>query len=434
MGKHELYLSITHESGFLRELYKAVKAGTSTGVIGRIFITGVSPVTMDDVTSGANIFSQVSLDPDLNAMAGFTHPETRAMLETHFKDVGMTLDPNVVMEELVGLYNGYRFSVDTDERVFSPDMVLYYLARIRPPNGRPHVLIDHNVRMDLSRLHSLLFEGRHLRLPMVQLVERIIEHQQILGLPRPTFPLKHMFRAENFVSLLFYLGLLSLPDGASNEPVLIMPNYVAKTLYWEALHNLLHDAANLEKTQQLEEEILSMGSTGELDPLMEYIFPQLVKMCSNRDLVQLSEKNVKFMFLPFLMMTNAYLPWSEVEANHGYADLLLIPSNAYHQPRFSFILEFKYVKLTKETSRIDKEGVKHTKVTALTRDARTKAVAQAFEEGEAQIARYLSDARLMALGGKKGWKAYTLVFEGLDSLHFRAPGGQKRKLLPPKEG
>lgn len=431
LGQHELYRTITHESGFLREFYKALKEGTSTGVVARSFVTGISPVTMDDVTSGANIFSQVSLDQDLNTMTGFTHAETRALLTQHMKDIGMTLEPEVLFQELIGLYNGYRFSRRSAERVFNPDMVLHFLSHLTPPDLRPEVLIDHNVRMDLSRLKSLLYEGNKLRPDAVQVVTSILEKHATKGTPLLTFPLEDLFKNEHFVSLLYYMGMLSLPADPDIQDTLVIPNFVAKSLYWESLHTLLTQETHVSKSQTLESECITLANTGEIEALLEYVYPLLVQMLSNRDLIQLSEKNVKFLLLPFLVLSNVFLPWSEVEANHGYADLLLIQPPAIRQPRFSILLELKYVKLTVETVRYDKEGVKHKSVKPVTKRARAQAVEEKFAEGEAQIARYLSDPRIQALGGAKGWKSFTLVFEGLESLHFRAPGGMKRKLLAP---
>ena len=430
MGRHELYMAITHESGFLREFYKALKEGTSTGVISRIFLTGVSPVTMDDVTSGANMFKQVSLDADLNAMAGFTHAEVRAMLLQHMQDIGMTLDPDTVMADLIGLYNGYRFSPETDERVFNPDMILYFLSSLRPPEAYPRVLIDHNVRMDVSRLRSMLFErGTSPRPYAIQTVRTILETGAITGQVKPTFPLDSAFREEFFVSLLYYLGLLSLPPAGENSQGLVVPNYVARTLYWESFNTILMEQAQVSISSELERTLLSLAKSGDILPFLEYAFPLILKMLSNRDLIQMTEKNVKFLFLPLIMTTNVFLPWSEVELNHGYSDLLLIPSTAMNYPIYSFILEFKYVKTSQETRRIDREGVEHVKVRTLSKAERTRAVEKSFVDGFEQIARYKADPRLMRMGSPLGWKSFTLVFDGLDSLHIRSPEGLKRKLL-----
>lgn len=435
MGKHDLYRAITHDSGFLREFYKALKEGTATGTIARMFLTGVSPVTMDDVTSGANMFSHISLEPDLNAMAGFTYDEVQTLVQKQLHDLHMTLDLQQVMQDLGWLYNGYRFSLDAHERVFNPDMILYFLKGLRPPNRYPVELIDHNVRMDITRLRSMLFDTQDQ--PRTQLMRRlqdIIEHGATRGSVHLSFPLDAAFREEYFLSLLYYLGMLSFPEGGPFKSGLVIPNYVVRVLFWETFQRLLLELSHVQLQSELDGFLYALAQDGDPAPFLEHVYPLMVQMLSNRDLIQLSEKNLKFLLLPFFMSTNILLPWSEVELNHGYSDLLLLPTQELDRSLSPILLELKFVKLSTETRSIRKDGVELVKTKALTKKQREAAVVRAFEEGEAQILRYQQDPRMEVLGKGRSWVTFTIVFEGLEAVYFRAPGGQLRKLLPQKKG
>jgi hypothetical protein len=240
-GDHETYRDLVHASGFVREFYKTVKEGAARGGIPRIFMTGVSPVTLDDLTSGFNITKNISLHPDFNALAGFTADDVRRLLTGVLAEGGFTLDPAAVEADLRRYYNGYLFSGDASERLFNPDMVLYFLTELQPPARYPKELLDINVRTDYGRIQRLLFtpEGS-VREGVLASFQAVITEGWIDAEPASSFPLDRAHEGGYFVSLLYYLGLLTHQREAGWLRLGI-PNYAIRLLYWEAIARLLHD-------------------------------------------------------------------------------------------------------------------------------------------------------------------------------------------------
>ena len=153
------YHTVTRDEGFFRGFFATLKGGTASGALERLFVTGVSPVAMDDVTSGFNIGRNLSLDPDFNAMLGFTEDEVRKVLETYHAAGALAERPDDALATMREWYNGYRFAERAERDVYNTDMVLYYLAECVPNREPPVELIDQNVRVDYSKLRHLLTEG-----------------------------------------------------------------------------------------------------------------------------------------------------------------------------------------------------------------------------------------------------------------------------------
>ena len=195
------YREIVRASGFVRDFYETLKIGTKR-VIDRIFITGISPIMLDDLTSGFNIALNVTMDLSLNEMLGFTEEEVVKILE----EVGIEeKEREKSLEELKELYDGYLFSAEAEKRIYNPDMVLYYLDSIVRYKKPPRNLIDDNVKTDYGRLNRLTMNEEN-----KVLLERIIKEEGIVAEIVTKFSFDRMYDEEYFVSLLFYMGLLTL--------------------------------------------------------------------------------------------------------------------------------------------------------------------------------------------------------------------------------
>ena len=239
----EAYHSCTHGGGFFRSFFATLKGGTdrSGGGIDRLFITGVSPVTMDDVTSGFNIGKNISLHPDFNEMVGFTAAEVRRLVETYREHGAFDQDVDAAMALTGEWYNGYRFAEEADSDLYNSDMVLYYLDESMPNRRVPTYLIDTNVRIDYGKLRHLLVVGRQLN-GNFDLLHNIIGEEQV-DVPRiqPSFPLKQLTDEENFLSLLHYFGLLSICEVVGGAPRLGIPNQTVKRLMYGYLRDGYRD-------------------------------------------------------------------------------------------------------------------------------------------------------------------------------------------------
>ena len=235
----EAYHWFTHGGGFYRNFFATLKGGAdrSGGGLERLFITGVSPITMDDVTSGFNIGKNISLHPDFNEMVGFTEPEVRHLLET-YRELGVfNQDPATAMGIMGQWYNGYRFAEEAETDLYNSDMVLYYLDHSIPNRRVPTYLIDTNVRIDYGKLRHLLVVGRQLN-GNFDLLRNIIGEERVDVLRiQPSFPLKQLTDEENFLSLLHYFGLLSIREVAGGAPRLGIPNQTVKRLMYGYLRD-----------------------------------------------------------------------------------------------------------------------------------------------------------------------------------------------------
>ncbi len=224
----EAYQSFDHGGDFYRNFFATLKAGAgqSGGGIERLFITGVLPITMDDVTSGFNIGRNISLEPEFNNMLGFTEAEVRGLLEM-YRDYGVfNQEVEAALEVMQEWYNGYRFAEDAESVLYNTDMVLYYLKASIPNRPMPDELLNPNVRIDYGKLRHLLPVNRQLN----DLLRHLTGEQTAESNIQLSFPLDRLNRPENFLSLLYYFGLLSIRDVSYGVPRLGIPNQTVKRL------------------------------------------------------------------------------------------------------------------------------------------------------------------------------------------------------------
>ena len=228
LSNKNAFTKITNKEGFVRSFYEVFKSHTNDGCIDRIFITGVTSLTLDSLTSGFNIAKNVSMSSKLNEMAGFTSEETKALLkEAEVTDVKKT------MEILTDNYNGYRFHKRAENKVFNSNMVLYFLDAYQEEQGIPHQLTDPNMRSDYHKLTAMfdLFEEEEAK----QLIlEKIMNHERLETEIITNFNFSAPFREEDFLSLLFYLGLLTIKEeGMAFDVALQTPNAVIRDIYYQ---------------------------------------------------------------------------------------------------------------------------------------------------------------------------------------------------------
>ena len=378
----EAYHSFTHGGGFYRNFFATLKGGAdrSGGGLERLFITGVSPVTMDDVTSGFNIGKNISLHPDFNEMVGFTEPEVRRLVET-YRDLGVfNQDVDTAMGIMGEWYNGYRFAKAAATDLYNTDMVLYFLDNSIPNRDVPDELIDTNVRIDYGKLRHLLVVGRQLN-GNFDLLRDIIGEQQVDTRIQPSFPLGRLTDPENFLSLLHYFGLLSIRDVVDGVPRLAIPNQTVKRLMYGYLRDGYRDvgvfSVNLFRVEQL---LMAMANRGEWRPVFEFLGEAITRQTGIRDFIG-GEKVVQGFLAAYLSVTDYYVFRSEAELGKGYADICLEPMVAqYPHLRHGYLIELKYLKRSERLQR--GESVDEANVAA------------AVEMATAQLKRYLADERL----------------------------------------
>jgi len=355
MGDNEFYREIVRASGFVRDFYETLKIGTKS-VIDRIFITGISPIMLDDLTSGFNIALNVTMDLSLNEMLGFTEEEVEKVLE----EVGIEeKEREKSLEELKKLYDGYLFSAEAQKRIYNPDMVLYYLDSIVRYKKPPRNLVDDNVKTDYGRLNRLTMNEENRAL-----LERIIKEEGIVAEIVTKFSFDRMYDEEYFVSLLFYMGLLTIERQEKTRLFLKIPNYVIKTIMWEYIETNLKKEYKINlDLNELRKTIEEMAYEGRIKPYIEYISRNVLKVLSNRDIINFDEKYIKVILITYLVNSKAYRPISERETEGGYIDIYLERDIRMPDVKYEWLIELKYLKKS-EKGKVDKikeEGIKQLK-------------------------------------------------------------------------
>jgi len=345
-GKQNTYKGILHGEGFVKVFYKALKDATADS-FARIFMTGVSPIMLDDLTSGFNITMNYTLDENLNAMLGFTRDELSSIMdEVNLTDYDLR---RKICKDMTEYYNGYKFNANS-ESVFNPDMTMYFLNRYLIYNRYPEEMIDNNVKTDYGKVNQLSYNFND-----KEALNEIMSTGETSTILVDRFNIQTMYsEKENFKSLLFYLGMLTIKEQGPNGIVLKIPNYVIRTIYWEQHFQKVNEDYNIQ-IKDVRDVVTQMRMYGDIEPLIE-IVKGILEDLSNRDLIQMDEKNVKMMFLTLLGVDSTYFIKSENENNNGYVDLMLRRKIQLKDiTKFEWIIELKYIK---ESDRNTLEKVK----------------------------------------------------------------------------
>ena len=400
----EAYQSFTHGGGFYRNFFATLKdgAGQSDGGLERMFITGVSPITMDDVTSGFNIGKNISFHSEFNDMLGFTEEEVCNLLEM-YRDYGVfNQDVEAALAVMREWYNGYRFAKSAQGDLYNTDMVLYFLDESIPNRGMPDELIDTNVRIDYGKLRHLLTVNRQLN-GNFDLLRHIIGEQSIQSNIQLSFPLDQLDQRENFLSLLHYFGLLSIRAIERGMPRLGIPNQTVKRLMYGYLRDAYNDvgvfSVDVYTFFRLAQE---MAYDGAWQPVLDFLRDALAEQTGIRDYMD-GEKVVHGFVAAHLSLSQYFLLHSEYELNKGYADLYLEPFVAqYPDMQFGYVLELKYLK---RSEALDES-----------------LVADKVQEAVLQLRSYLADPSLPRRYPSVQHLGLAMVFHGWELVAYEAVG------------
>ena len=398
----DMYWAITHAEGFYRDIFKKFK-----GSFERIFITGVSPVTLDDVTSGFNIGWHISTKEEFNQMLGFSTEDVREIF-TYYKEKGeipADSDIDTIIEEMKPWYDNYCFSKNallTQSKVFNCDMVLYYLRNYMNNGTGPEEMIDPNTKTDYNKMKKLLQLDK-LDGDRKGVIRTIAETGEIVCRLEETFPAHKITDPEIFPSLLFYYGMLTIKGTRGAKLILGIPNNNVRKQYYNYLKELFEEKASL-NTEKLTDYYYDMAYDGKWENALQYMADSYVNVSSVRDGIE-AERNLQGFFMAYLNLCDYYYTAPELELNHGYCDFFLLPDLTHYATKHSYILELKVLskkEWNEEVNIVDAEG-KETTV--------TKAEKQ-WREAEAQIRRYAQAPRVEAL--RQGTRLHKIImqFEG----------------------
>ncbi|MEZ4865544.1 MAG: AAA family ATPase [Caldilineaceae bacterium] len=243
----DAYHNLTRGEGFFRHFFNLLKGATAGQIAGlsRLYITGVSPVTMDDVTSGFNIGDNLSIDAQFNELVGFTEAETRAILAHYHQAGALQLEVDFCLETMQIWYDGYCFAKPLATqpnvpRIYNSTLVWHFVKQAIRERSIPYELIDANMRIDYGKLRYLLTVDGHLNGNFSKL-RSIIQNGEVASPVVSSFPLARLTEPENFISQLLFFGLLTFAGEEQSFPLLRIPNRTIQDLLYGYLREGFRD-------------------------------------------------------------------------------------------------------------------------------------------------------------------------------------------------
>lgn len=396
-----VYHAITHADGFYRDVFKKFK-----GNFERIFMMGVSPVTLDDVTSGFNIGWNISIKPEFDEMLGFSTTDVVEMFTYYKKHGSIPVDSDIdaIVNDMKPWYDNYCFAEEAlkkKTRMFNCDMVLYYLRNYMDNGCSPRQMIDPNTRTDYGKMKKLL-QFDKLDGERKGIIRKIAEEEQIVTQLYESFSAYQIPKAEIFPSLLFYYGMLTIKGTRGSKLILGIPNNNVRKQYYGYLEEEYQAKAYVD-VNQLTDYYYDMAYDGKWEEGLRFMADAYAKVSSVRDGIE-AERNLQGFFMAYLNLNDYYITAPELELNHGYCDFFLLPDLTHYASQHSYILELKV--LSKKDFSAIVEG-------EFTEDGKpmTKAEKQ-WREALDQIHRYAEAPRVEAL--RQGTKLHLIImqFEG----------------------
>ena len=388
---NERYRSITHGSGFFRSFLKVVK-DYSSSVIERIFLTGVSPVTIDDLTSGFNIADNYSSNSAFNNMIGFNEYEVRALIDYYKSCIELPHSTDELIDIMKPWYDNYCFSIDSldEPPMYNSDMVLYFMNRYLLNKRIPNNMLDANIRTDYNKLRHLIHVDKTFG-ENASVVQEIVEKGSTTGIIIDSFPAEDIVKTRNFKSLLYYYGMLTISGMEMGEPILSVPNWAVREQLYGYMADIYKDSADLYlETDKLVDRMKRMAYKGEWENCFTYIADRLNAQSSVRDFIE-GEAYVKTFILAYLGLTHYYIARPEYESNKGYADIFLQPRLLQLPDMvYSYCIEVKYAK----------------------RDASDTEIEKLLSNAKIQLKQYAASEWIHQDKGTTELKSIALVFQG----------------------
>ena len=386
------YKGETHGTGYLRTFFDTIKSGTDSS-LERVFVTGVSPVTLDDLTSGFNIGTNYSLDYGFNEMVGFTEAEVREMLTYYSQQFEFHHSIDELIKTLKPYYDNYCFAKKAygETTMYNSNMVLSFLYKyIDNDCDIPDRMLDENIRVDYNKLRMLIRKDKEFAHD-ASIIQTLVSKGFVTGELKEGFPAEDIAKNNNFISLLYYFGLVTLGGTFMGDTKFVIPNEVVReqifTYLLDTYHenNLSYDDYDIRKKEQL------MAYCGDFKPFFQYIADSIYTFASQRDR-QKGEAFVHGYTLALTSQCRFYRPISELDNQGGYADIFLSPRyEIFKDMEHSYIIELKYLR----SQATDAE------------------VAAAVRQAQAQVCRYAETVNVNAHVGHTTLHKVYVVYRGV---------------------
>ena len=390
----QAYHELTHGTGFYRDIFKLFKP-----MFDRIIMLGVSPITLDDLTSGYNIALNMSLDARFNQMLGFSEKDVREMIR-YYKAVGAIGEDKTeddIINDIKPWYDNYCFADDSfgvEPSMFNCDMVCYYMSTLIDTGKRPKSMVDPNTMTDYGKLKRLI-EIDNMEESRLQIIHEIAEKGFTYGTLVSHFPAERIMDYDNFVSLLYYYGMLTIGGVRGESLKLIIPNNNVRIQYYQYMLDE-YQTINALPVADLRNAYDGAALDGDWHPLIEFICKAYHDTTAVRQLIE-GERNLQGFMNAYLTLTNYYQVAPEMEFSHGYCDFFLLPNYlTYPMVAHSYILELKYLK----TEATEAEATKQ------------------WEEAVEQIKTYAADKKLRSMLHGTQLHAIVIQIKGYDLVRF----------------
>ena len=373
----EDYKSETYGTSYLRSFFDTVKAGTDS-TIKRCFVTGVSPVTMDDLTSGFNIGTTYSLSPEFNEMTGFNEEEVRAMLDYYATTCQFHHSTDGLIEAMKPWYDNYCFAEQSygGTTMYNSNMVLYFVDNyIRNGGYMPRNMVEENIRVDYNKLRMLIRKDKEFAHD-ASTIQTLVQQGYITGELKTGFPAETIAEPDNFISLLFYFGMLTISGTLEGETKLTIPNQVVREQLYSYLLDTYNEADLRFDNWEKGKLASAMAYRGDWKAYFDYIAECLHRYSSQRD-KQKGEAYVHGFTLAMTAQNRFYRPISEQENQEGYADIFMFPLlDIYKDMLHSYIIELKYAKGKDSDEKV--EQLRQEAITQANRYAASETVQKAI--------------------------------------------------------
>lgn len=260
---------IVSRNGWVRKFYEVIKQYVVDGIVDRFFATGVTPLTLESMTSGFNIATNVTLDNTFHNMAGFTKPELRELIVGTIYEDGK-FDINKLLADMRAWFNGSRFSKKNNEKLYNPQLVLNFLSNFKNSLQYPDEITDNNVTSDRKKIRNILIKLQ--KKDRDSIVEEVYINEGIKSGLSTQFNLEMPYTVTDAISILFYNDLLTIDEEKYGIVNLVVPNYVIKNIYWEYLRSRYELEYKLSfNLKDMRDIFVQMASEGKIDMLVEEV-------------------------------------------------------------------------------------------------------------------------------------------------------------------
>jgi len=348
------FLKIVGKGGFVRSFYEVIKGATQTGTVQKMFITGVTPITLDSLSSGFNIVSNISNREIFNAMAGFTQKEALYSLEESIFSRCKKVNQEELLAKVKKWYNGYLFNEESTSRIYNATLLNYFISNFNYKKCQiPKKMLDSNVASDYKAIMKLFNIGDSNR--NYKILEQLIEDNAVTGEIKDRYDLNQEFSRDDFITLIYSMGFITIKEESfGGEFIFEIPNYVIKMLYFNYFAIELKNRNSLVINSDIKSLIRALAM-GDIEPFAEQL-NEVIKTLSNRDHYGFKEKHFQVITLALLSFAEFYFIDSQPELNNKYPDILLIGRD--EKVPNNYLFELKWMKSGDSYKTVKKEGLK----------------------------------------------------------------------------